>query len=143
MRTATAPTPVAEDRELPSWATGRSLDEVKRHIHREAVRLYKDGSNCWDGTNDFLSGLNLPDPDEEYPAPADESDQVKAFIATVYTVGMEVGRVHGKRDAVEGWLRQQGIVAPLPTTRRVTLTVEVPVDADVPGVVRGLGWTVH
>jgi hypothetical protein len=130
--------------DLPSWAAGKTLDEVKRAVHTKARSLYKDGSNCWAGTRDFLSGMGLPeDPEQEYPAPPDESDQVRTFLAEVYEVATQVGTDHGKSSAVRGWLRSMEINPPAPTTRRVSLEIDVPIDADVRGVVSGLGWTIH
>ncbi len=127
---------------LPGWAT--SLEAARRHVHAAARRLYLSGQNCDSGTRDFMEAAGLPSHRREYPAPPDESAQVAEFLAAVRQAALNTADRHGKsRRTIEAWLETEGIDEPKPTTRRVTIDVTVPIDADVNQVVRGLGWEVH
>lgn len=134
-------TPAAEV-PLPEWAT--SLDAAKRHVHSVIRRLYRRGDNCYDGSRDVTQGLDLPNPDEDYPAPPDESELIRSFLAKVREVSLSVADDHGKnRVTVEAWLEREGIVAPPPPLATHTLTFQAPPDADVRRVLADLGWIVQ
>lgn len=139
-----SPAPAVREVPIPEWAT--SLDAAKRHVHAQARRLYRRGDNCYDGSSDFVGGLDLPDVNDDYPAPevVDESAQIREFLTKVREVALHVARDHGKSiSLVERWLNEQGIVEPPPTEVRHTVTFTAPADANVQQILRDLGWEVQ
>ncbi len=146
----TAPTPSASpatEVHVPEWAQGVTLEQARKHVHDEARRLWRGGQNCGAGTRDFLASAGLPsDLSEAYPTPVvpDESEQVKAFLRTVYESAMSTARGHGKSlREVEGMLRALDIREPAPAHEDHTINVRVPAGANVNQVLRDLGWEVR
>lgn len=127
-------------RPLPAWAT--SLDAARRYVHAQAVDLYNRDLNCWSGTRDFLSAAGLPtDPNRPLP---DESEEIRAFLATVREAALSTAEDHGKdSDQVRTWLREHGIVPAPPALVQHTFTVQTPADANVRQVLLDLGWVVQ
>jgi len=137
--TPSAPAPTREA-PIPAWAT--SLDAARRHVHAEAYRLYRRSDNCYGGTRDFLEAADLPT-EEAFPAPPDESAEIRAFLLKVREAALSTASDHGKNiRQVEGWLDRHGIVAPPPALVERTIRVVVSPDTDVTGVLSGLGWQV-
>lgn len=140
--------PPALDYPVPDWAT--SLDAAKRHVHERAVHLFKTGDNCSGGTNDFLRAAGLPLYNETYPAPPDESEEVKRFLIEVRRAALRTADRHGKdSDLVFRWLDREGIVEPPRPAVEYTITVKAPAGTtreDVINSARQLGregWEIN
>lgn len=140
--------PPALDYPVPDWAT--SLDAAKRHVHERAVHLLKTGDNCSGGTNDFLRAAGLPLYNETYPAPPDESEEVKRFLIEVRRAALRTAEQHGKdSDLVRRWLEREGIVEPPRPAVEYTITVKAPAGTtreDVINSARQLGrqgWEIN
>lgn len=118
--------PVAQrEMAIPEWAT--SLDRARRYVHEQAIELWRNEQNCWDGTSDFLVSADLPE-EEEWPEP-DESAEIRAFLFKVRDAALSTAFGHGKSvHQVEEWLTFYGITAPAPPPVRRTITVEVPAE---------------
>ncbi len=138
----------ADGRPLPSWAT--SLDAARRHVHAVARRLYLSGDNCNSGTSDFMTAADLPDYRRDYPAPPDETAEIREFLVKVRESAELTARRHGKSmKTVMRWLEREGIAAPPPPPVEYTFTVTAPAGTsreDVINSARQLGrqgWEVR
>lgn len=115
----------ADGTPLPDWAT--SLDAARRHVHAKARELFASRDNCARGTADFLSAAGLPDHRRDYPAPPDETEQIREFLTLVREAAITTANRHGKTmSLVHTWLRREGITEPAPPPVQYTVTVTAP-----------------
>lgn len=115
----------ADGTPLPDWAT--SLDAARRHVHAKARELFVSRDNCARGTADFLSAAGLPDHRRDYPAPPDETEQIREFLTLVREAAITTANRHGKTmSLVHTWLRREGITEPAPPPVQYTVTVTAP-----------------
>lgn len=137
------PTPTqADGTPLPDWAT--SLDAARRHVHARARQLFTSRDNCASGTADFLSAAGLPDFRRDYPAPPDETEQIREFLTLVREAAITTANRHGKSmSQVHTWLRREGITEPPPPPVTHTLNVQVPAGTTSEDIVRALQGAAH